>query len=530
MDKKLMKKYKHYIVSIILFLSVLFTILQTASAEQNDVTLEFFYRNGCPLCNDTKPIINAIEEKYVDRITVKRYLVTLTSENYTLFNQTYGFYLLPAVVLSNQTDIIKFNATQISDSVDVRKDIENAIGSFLPPIVEPPIIEVEYFYGETCGTCKEETTPIIDQIEVEYAGRITVKRYPVESYPENYNKMKSYGLSYPAVVVLNTSNGKNNYLSHIDLNFTLENLESLIDYHLIGDYSENPEIKKNANVCFFNIICIDPDDYSLPVLTVVLGLLDSLNPCSFFIFLVLLSILIHMQSRKRMFLVAGIFIFVSGAFYFLLMVAFLNVYTILEFSLIIAVIGGVVAIVFGSLNIKDFFLFKQGPSLSISEEKKSKLYSQIRKVAKISSLTGLIAYAIILAISVNTVELICSLIVPLTYTNILTSYNLPPAQNYFYILIYNILYVLPLIILAIIFGIIKKQWKMSEWQGRLLKLYSGVLIVSLGLILIINRHLLKKVEIAVGVIIIDILVAFIISFIWKKRMQKQEIQRNYPSE
>jgi hypothetical protein len=202
------------------------------------------------------------------------------------------------------------------------------------------------------------------------------------------------------------------------------------------------------------------------------------------------------------------------------MTAILNVYLVVEHQIVVAIIAGCLAIIFGSFNIKDFFLFKQGPSLSIPDEKKSKIYKQIRNVSKMPYISGLIFYTIILAISVNTVELLCSLGLPLIYTEILTSYNLTNMQYYMYIIMYNIVYVLPLIFIVLIFVIILKKWKLTEWQGRVLKLYSGILMFSLGLILIINRNILHHILSAVGLIVVSMIMAFVISLFYKKKLEK----------
>ena len=68
---------------------------------------------------------------------------------------------------------------------------------------------------------------------------------------------------------------------------------------------------------------------SLPLFTVIIGALDSFNPCAFFVLLFLLSMLIHARSRKKMFLIGGIFVFFSGFIYFLFMAAWLNVFLVI---------------------------------------------------------------------------------------------------------------------------------------------------------------------------------------------------------
>ena len=57
-----------------------------------------------------------------------------------------------------------------------------------------------------------------------------------------------------------------------------------------------------------------------------MGLLDGFNPCAMWVLLFLLSLLVRLQDRRRMALVAGTFVLVSGAVYYAFMAAWLNVF------------------------------------------------------------------------------------------------------------------------------------------------------------------------------------------------------------
>ena len=117
---------------------------------------------------------------------------------------------------------------------------------------------------------------------------------------------------------------------------------------------------------------LDLSELSLPVITIILGAIDSINPCSFFVLLFLLSIIIYTRSRKRMLLIGSIFIFFSGFIYFIIMLLLLQAFKFTGEQLIITIIAGIIAIIFGILNVKDYFFFKKGPSASIPDEPKIK--------------------------------------------------------------------------------------------------------------------------------------------------------------
>jgi hypothetical protein len=375
---------------------------------------------------------------------------------------------------------------------------------------------LEFYYAQDCSHC-EEKRPIIDEIENLYKEKITVNRLPIEN-TENRNKFFKYGFtSTPGVVVKNVSIG--NYSTFPYEYITLENLNESIDYHLEGNYTKKlnePDSKKLCIGTPFGNICLDTKEWSLPALTIVLGAIDSVNPCSFFVLLFLLSLLLHTKSRKRMILIGSIFIFFSGFIYLLLMIAILFFFLAVEQQLIIAIIAGIVALAFGAFNIKDFFFFKKGPSVGISEEKKSKLFKQMSKIVRMKSVIPVIIATIVLAISANAVELLCSFNLPFIYTGILTANNLDTISYFSYLILYNVIYIIPLLILVLIVVFTFGRWKLSEWQGRKLKLFSGVMMFSLGLLLIFYRGFLINIFAVIVILLLSIFSTIIISYFWKK--------------
>jgi len=377
-------------------------------------------------------------------------------------------------------------------------------------------ITLEFFYSSAyCKDC-EDVKPIVNDIEGFYNSTITIKRYPVDigENIENFNRMMGYSLSYPSIVVLNNSADKLDKFNYSEI--TYENINQSISYHLIGNYSEEPPEKNEKEVyCFFGI-CIDVSELSLPVLTVTMAFLDSFNPCSFFILIFLLNLLIYVKSRKRMLLIGGIFIFFSAFIYFLLMTAILNVFLIVEQQIYITIFAGIFALGFGLLNIKDFFFSSKGPSISLSDEKKSDLFKKMRKIVNTSYIPSMIAGTVVLAIFANTYELLCSIGLPLVYTTELSSHNLDNITYYSYIFLYNIIYVIPLITILIVFVVKLGKKKLTEKQGRLLKLISGIMMFLLGLVLLISPYVLKNLFAAISIILISIISSFLISYIWRK--------------
>ncbi|WP_305042778.1 hypothetical protein [Geoalkalibacter sp.] len=262
---------------------------------------------------------------------------------------------------------------------------------------------------------------------------------------------------------------------------------------------------------------IDGRQLSLPVFTVIVALLDSFNPCAFFVLLFLLSMLVHLRSRGRMLLVGGIFIFFSGLFYFLFMAAWLNLFLSLGQVRGLTLAAGAIALVIGIINIKDFFFFKTGVSLSIPESAKPRLFQRMRGLLKASSLPSLIGATIVLAAAANTYELLCTAGFPMVYTRVLTLHELSTWQYYLFLSVYNIVYVIPLMVILVTFTLTLGAAKLSEWQGRILKLLSGTLMLFLGLVLLANPGLLNQMLVSVGLLAAAVLVTWLVAVLWRGR-------------
>jgi len=261
---------------------------------------------------------------------------------------------------------------------------------------------------------------------------------------------------------------------------------------------------------------IDLSVISLPVMTVILGGLDSFNPCAFFVLFFLLSLLIHAKSRKRMFLIGGTFVFFSGFIYFVFMAAWLNLFMVAGQLLIITVTAGIVALTVAVINIKDFFFFSKGVSLSIPEKAKPKLFERMRNLLKATSVSSMLMGTVVLAIAANSYELLCTAGFPMVFTRILTLQDLTTGQYYLYLAMYNFIYVVPLATIVVIFTVTLGAKKITEWQGRKLKLLSGLMMFFLGLILLIDPALLNNIFVAAAILAAVFILFALIIFLTKK--------------
>lgn len=226
-------------------------------------------------------------------------------------------------------------------------------------------------------------------------------------------------------------------------------------------------------------------ELGMPLFTLAIGLLDGFNPCAMWVLLFLLSFLVHLRDRKRMAVIAGTFVLVSGLIYYAFMAAWLNIFLFIGFSTAIRLLLGALALFIGGVNIKDAFAQKAGFLLSIPDTAKPSIYARMRAIVVADRLYLSLMTVIALAILVNFVELLCTAGFPAIYTAILTQQNLDLTSHYAYLGLYILGYIADDTLMVTTAVIALSNQKLTERSGRWLKLISGIVMLSLGGLLIL---------------------------------------------
>ncbi len=271
---------------------------------------------------------------------------------------------------------------------------------------------------------------------------------------------------------------------------------------------------------------IKTEKFSLPMLTFLIGLADGFNPCAFFVLTFLLAALIGLAgARKKILLVGGIFVFFSALSYFLFMAVLLNIFQLGGKIAVLTLIAGAIAVFAGIVNIKDYFFFQKGISLTLPKSRKEKFLARVKNLSLAESTLALIAATVIIAATVNIYELLCTFGFPMVYTRILTLRELHSSEYYLYLIFYNLVYIIPLAAIVLIFALTLGRKTFSQDWVKRLKLVSGFMILFLGLILMLKPKLLENVLTAFGVMfaamIISGLIIFLDCFYQKIQCQKQ---------
>ena len=226
-------------------------------------------------------------------------------------------------------------------------------------------------------------------------------------------------------------------------------------------------------------------ELGLPLFTLFLGLLDGFNPCAMWVLLFLLTLLANLRDRRKMFLLAGTFVLVSGVVYFAFMAAWLNVFLIIGYVRFVQVTMGGLAIGIGLVNVKEFWAFGEGITLSIPESTKPGLYNRVRKILAAEHLGQAMIGILGLAILVNMIEFVCTAGFPAVFTQILSQQGLSPWEYYGYLVLYNLVYIADDAVMVTIAVVTLSHHKLQQREGRWLKFISGLVMLALGVVLLL---------------------------------------------
>ena len=342
------------------------------------------------------------------------------------------------------------------------------------------------FYGAECPNCQAEEKFLDDLVKSH--PEIQVKRYEVWHNNDNLELFKKMAgeKNVQAKAVPTTFVGHQTFVGYASDDLTGNELKkSIFDLYCIKDKVEEKSIK----VPFFGKVKIA--SLSIPTLTVVLGLVDGFNPCAMWALIALLTILIATNDKRKIRLVGGVFIASSWLIYFLFMALYLNTFKMLSFVIWIRYFIGLLAVFAGAMYLRDFATYQPGVCKVTNKKQQRSIMERMRKIASSNSLILLIIGVIGLAFSVNLVEMMCSLGLPVVYTQILSMSHLPSWQYYLYLALYNTLYMADDIVVFLIAAITMNYVHLNNKYEKWMKLVGGVLILALGLILIFKPSLLN---------------------------------------
>lgn len=348
-------------------------------------------------------------------------------------------------------------------------------------------IIIHFFYSTLCPLCQKEKI-FLEELKEKYPA-IEIKEYELTYQPQHKKILEKFYQDYriprqeqglvPITFI------RNDYFIGFSPQIAGD-IENCIQECLLAEKKIRPE---KINLPIFGPI--DISKTSLLVLTVVLGALDGFNPCAMWVLLFLIALLINTRSTKKMLIVGGTFVAVSGLVYYLILAAWLNLFFVISYVHLTRIIIGSVALTLGIWQIKNFITYHPGAckvlglkSTGLRAKVKNKLLITAKKVVVSPITLATILGVIILALGVNLIEFFCSAGLPALYTRILALNQLNLLSYYLYLLFYTVIFIFDdiLILLAAIFTF--KKIGLTEKYNYWATLFGGLLIFILGLLLI----------------------------------------------
>lgn len=374
-------------------------------------------------------------------------------------------------------------------------------------VSEKNLVNIYLFHSYTCKHCKEEIK-LLDELEKEY-DNIKIYKYEVN---ENGNGellkniseiMGSKVTGTPYTII------GNKVFSGYDYENSKGRFKGAIEYYSKYGYEDKVgEYISSIPLPSYEVKDTDPDvdeyinDYisykiklpligevklknlTLPLITVVIGLADGFNPCAMWVLLFLISMLIGMKDKKRMWILGSTFLLTSALIYLIFMMSWLNLANLLISVVWVRVIIAIVSLVGGFINLRGYIKHRKVSGCDVVDDKKrNKIITRIKKFTTEKNFWLAILGVIVLAISVNVVELACSAGLPVMFIEILSLNNLTAIEEIIYIVLYMLFFLLDDFVVFVIAMTTLSLTGVSSKYGNLSKLIGGILMLLIGLLL-----------------------------------------------
>lgn len=379
---------------------------------------------------------------------------------------------------------------------------------FIPGVKAEEKVRLYLFYNYDCPHCAEEKI-YLGQLEEEY-DNLEVIKYEVKQDEKNreflidFLEEQEWDIRGVPLTVI----GTNYFIGYNDdigtkIRCAINHYSENEHRDLVGEYLGTVEVRDDLidtfdiNNCQFRVPIIgqiNPKNISLPLVSMVIGLVDGFNPCAMWVLIFLISLMLGMKNRKRMWCLGIAFLIASSMVYFAFMMTWVNVAGMFSTSKIIEVLVAIVALLGGGINLYHFIKEVRAKNVGCSvtnDTKRKKIMTSARQIVTENSFLLALGGVIILAVSVNIIELACSAGLPILFAQILAINDLPSTQSLFYNIIYILFFMLDDLVVFIIAMTTMKLTGISNKYNKYAHLIGGLIMLLIGLLMIINPSILK---------------------------------------
>ena len=369
--------------------------------------------------------------------------------------------------------IIPINGLAISSSYI------DKVSKYTDTPIDENKVNLYLFHGQECPHCEEERT-WLKEIQKKYEENLNIYYFEVWHDDDNAKIMEKLMKDFN--------------IKKAGVPFTIIGDESFVGFSSVMSSSIENNIKKyidlehDSNIVKIPILGeVNIKNISLPLVAVILGFVDGFNPCAMWILLFLINLLFGMNNRKKSWILGLTFLFISGLVYFLSMIGInfvLGIATINWMKIVIALF----ILIAGILNLRKYLrIRKESVGCTIVDDKKrKKLITKMRNIIKSKSFGLALLGIIILAVSVNLIEMACSLGFPLIFNEVLTVNSVSGITKIIYLLIYILFYMIDDMVVFGISMFTLEATGITNKYNKLCTLISAIIMIIMGLLLLIK--------------------------------------------
>lgn len=452
------------LLSIFLLLVTCYLLLVAPAHAQSNIYLTLFYSKSCPHCHAEQEFLHEIETKY-PWLKITEYEVG-NQNNIKLFIETAKKLDIQAssvpVTLICDEYFVGFQDTKEAKA-EIEQMLQNCQSKPCPDVVGE-IIKSQNLKTNPSHTPQPDPTPTPSPNQVISSESSSSANSIICNHQEKCDCQ-------------NPDQCPHLYCDHQGQDCTCAPKNNLTQV-----------LEKNINIPILGTRQLK--DFSLPVLTFVIALLDGFNPCAMWVLLFLISMLLGMKDKKRMWILGTAFIITSAFVYFLFLSAWLNMFLFIGYIKAVQIGIGIFALGAGIYYLHDYKTNKEGACKVTGNKKRQKTFEKIKNITQNQNFFLALGGIIILAFAVNLVELLCSAGLPAIYTQVLTLSNLPTAHYYLYLAGYILIFMIDDLIIFFVAMFTLQTTGLSSKYSRYSHLIGGILMLLIGLAMVFKPELL----------------------------------------
>ena len=361
-----------------------------------------------------------------------------------------------------------------------------------------------FFHGKGCPHCAEEEE-YLETLQEKYPN-LKIERYEVWHNDDNSELLSkvedAFDITRPGVPV----NVIGDTVIQGFSSASASKLDRAVDFYLSHEYNdtvakikdgtfvkaeqkedefeeEERQLDDELTIDAPIIGQVNLKNFSLSLAAALIGLIDGFNPCAMWVLLFLISVLLGMKDRKRMWIIGLTFLLTSALFYMLIILSWITI--AVQMTTIVWIRNIIAIIAIGAIiNLRSYIRTKDTGCDVVDEKKRKKIFGKIRKFTSEKSLLIALLGVIGLAISVNFVELACSAGLPLVFSELLAINNTTDTMKFLYTLVYIFFFLIDDLIVFTIAMFTMKVTGISTKYNKYSHLIGGIIMLIVGLLLL----------------------------------------------